>query len=121
MEGSYVTTFYDFFGYLVDNFRKPDCRKRPTRCSEKASIRRPRLDSVTESSSILSDFLLWAQSFPLVCWNTLKSMLYVFCILPSCDKRHDQPRLFSGCAHASKGCIGTITSSFVSHCPVGTG
>ncbi|VDM18312.1 unnamed protein product [Hydatigera taeniaeformis] len=69
MEGSYVTSFYDFFGYLVDNFRKPE-PKGLSNTEQQAPMRC--LDSTTGKFSVYMDFLQWLQRMALTCWSVLK-------------------------------------------------
>lgn len=71
MEGSYVTSFYDFFGYLVDNFRKPESKSLLS--TEQPAAKR-RLDSTTGKFSVYVDFLQWVQRMALTCWSVLKTL-----------------------------------------------
>ncbi|KAL5969422.1 Sorting nexin-14 [Taenia solium] len=79
MEGSYVTSFYDFFGYLVDNFRKPELK---SSLSAEQPITKRHLDSTTEKFSVYMNFLQWLQHMTLTCWSVLKTLWYeVICTL----------------------------------------
>ncbi|VDN96137.1 unnamed protein product [Rodentolepis nana] len=69
MEGSYVTSFYDLFGYLVDNFRKPDSNVKVISEDDKPPLtRRHRVDSTAGKFSVLQDFLSWVQRIGTSCW-----------------------------------------------------
>nr|CDS33258.1 sorting nexin 14 [Hymenolepis microstoma] len=77
MEGSYVTSFYDFFGYLVDNFRKPDVKVKVISGDDKtSSTRRQRVDSTAGKFSVLQDFLLWIHRIGASFWCVIKVIWY---------------------------------------------
>ncbi|VUZ57170.1 unnamed protein product, partial [Hymenolepis diminuta] len=83
MEGSYVTSFYDLFGYLVDNFRKSDAKDKVISEDNKISPnRRERVDSTAGKFSVSQDFLSWTQRIGTSCWDVIKIIWYkIVCAL----------------------------------------
>ncbi|EUB56148.1 Sorting nexin-14 [Echinococcus granulosus] len=112
MEGSYVTSFYDFFGYLADNFRRPDL-KSPSSIEQLAAKRR--LDSTSGKFSVYVDFLQWVQRITLTCWSVLKTLCYeVICALEQMGwnlevLHHPRLRSNSSAAVAMVETAGTVT------------
>ncbi|KAM7534634.1 hypothetical protein Aperf_G00000113286 [Anoplocephala perfoliata] len=74
LEGSYVTSLYDLFGYLADNFRKPDPRDKVIFAPP--PIRRQHVDSIIGKYSLIEDFISWIRRVGLSCWSTLKTFWY---------------------------------------------
>lgn len=73
MEGSYVTSFYDLFGYLVDNFRKSDAKDKVILEDNKISPnRRERVESTAGKFSVSQDFLSWIQRIGTSCWDVMQ-------------------------------------------------
>uniref|UniRef100_A0A5K3ESZ7 PX domain-containing protein n=1 Tax=Mesocestoides corti TaxID=53468 RepID=A0A5K3ESZ7_MESCO len=74
MEGSYVTCFYDLFGYLVDNFRKPTPKKASVEGSAPFTDPPP-TPPPSDWIGTLSA-LNWLRHTASVCWTALKAYWY---------------------------------------------